>query len=206
MSSDNIQLNQNYVQRGTGTLTFVVPTTGNYNVKCQCTVPSALITGAGSGSARDNGLGANGGVAGINGGTGLGFGGSTNDNATGYSTGYGAGAGGGDAAGMARGGLGTSDGAVGQGFGPNNSGYQQPPTDIHSSQTTGPAVSSGLVVTILDGVTLLYTSPTLSPTQSSLEFKYSLQATAADSITIVFTSSNASDANLVANVSIGQGL
>jgi hypothetical protein len=66
-----------------------------------------------------------------------------------------------------------------------------------------------LVVTVLNGITLLYTSPTITPTQGSLQFKFGFAASAADSITVVLASSNANDATLAAvkaNISLGQGL
>jgi hypothetical protein len=200
-------------------LTFTVPTTGNYNVACQVTLPSEVnsYTGAGGGTARDLGLGATGGFGGAgsgaqlglgNGAKGLGFGGSNNDDASGFASGYGAGAGGGDAAGFARGGLGTGDGAVGQGFGPAVTGYQQPPVDIHESQTATGPVTSSLVITVKQNGTTIYTAPTPTPSQNAIQFKTDFPCTAADSITVNFTSSNANDEQLSgiqANVSIGQG-
>jgi len=101
-------LNQNYVNVGLGTLTFTVPTTGNYNVACQVT--------------------------------------------------------------------------------------ELPP--------------SSLVIQVKNNGSTIFTAPSVSATQIGLEFKVSFQATAADSITVVFSSSAAND-NLLnsvkANVSIGQG-
>lgn len=76
-------LNQNQVFNGLGTLSFVVPTTGNYNVRCQTTVPQAWPTGDGAGSGTGLGSGAGGGdIVGFaaggsgtsNGGMGQGFG------------------------------------------------------------------------------------------------------------------------------------
>ena len=211
-------LNQNYVQDGPGTLTYIASATGNYNVQVQATLPSAPATGFGAGTAADQGDGVSGGMQGIGqgsnlslgqGGLGLGFGaGAQSDNASGNGSGHGAGAGGGDASGFALGGNGVTHGGVGQGFGPVANNYPQPPVNV-ITPTSGLAVSSSIVVTVLNGATLLYTSPALTPTQGSLQFKMSLQATAADSITVVLTSSNPSDNQLnsvKANISIGQGL
>lgn len=167
-------LNQNQVFNGLGTLTFTVPTTGNYNVQYQGTVPEAVPVDAGAGSG----------------------------------VGLGSGAGGGDATGFAKGGNGTGQGGVGQGFGavPNN--YNQP-SSYGSNATPGAAVSSALVVLVKNNGSTIFTAPVLSATQSSLQFKYSFQATAADSVTVVLSSANASDAvlnGLTSNISIGQGL
>lgn len=154
-------LNQPQVWNGLGTLTYTVPTTGNYSVVFQTTVPEAVATGDGAGSG----------------------------------TGLGSGAGGGDAYGFAGGGVGTSHGATGQGFGavPNN--YQQPPS-YGSNQTLGAVVSSSLVVVVKNGVTTIFTAPSLTPSQSAYQFKFAFQATAADVLTVVLTSSNANDNQL----------
>jgi hypothetical protein len=241
MAPPYLTLNQNYVQLGLGILTYNVTTAGSYNVAVQASLPTSLPTGAGSGSARDQGLGATGGFPGSaailqtpgngqtglgtafqnanslaqatpnlpstalgQGKTGLGFGGTNNDNATGFSTGYGAGAGGGGE-GFVRGDFGPGYGGTGQGFGVGN-GYQQPPIDIHSNQTTGAAVSSALRIQVLRNGTPFYTSPAPTPTQSTLSFNIGFTAVVNDVIQVGFASSNASDNAMTANVSLGQGL
>jgi len=166
-------LNQPQVFVGLGTLTFTVPTTGNYNVQVSVTVPQALATGDGAGSGQ----------------------------------GLGSGAGGGDPVGFADGGGGTGVGGVGQGFGavPNN--YQQPPA-YGSNATTGPAVSSGLSIVVNDNGSPIFTAGSFTATQSAQQFKYSFQATAGHSITVVLSSSTASDKTLnglVSTTTIGQG-
>lgn len=153
-------LNQSQVFVGLGTLTFTVPTTGNYNVQFQCTVPEAVLTG------------------GNNAGSGQGLGAGTGGGGEGFT--------GGD--------LGTGHGGVGQGFGASN-GYQQPPA-AGSNASTGTSVSSGLSVVVNQNGSPIYTAPTFAPTESAMQFKYSFQATAADSITVVLSSSTASDKTL----------
>lgn len=74
-----------------------------------------------------------------------------------------------------------------------------------------PAVASGVVITVTQNGSTVYTSPTLSPTQNNLEFKTQtpLNCAANDVINIVITSSTASDQGLsgVKTVaSIGQGI
>jgi hypothetical protein len=67
---------------------------------------------------------------------------------------------------------------------------------------------SSLVVVVADGVTTLFTAPAVTPTQSALEFKFFFAATAADVITVVFSSAAAIDNQLntiKSNVSIGLG-
>jgi len=61
-------LNQNQVFNGLGTLTFTIPTTGQYNVQCQITVPEAVPTGSGAGSNKGLGSGTGGGGEGFTGG------------------------------------------------------------------------------------------------------------------------------------------
>ena len=171
MSSDYLTLNQNYVQNGLGTLTFVVPATGLYNVKCQCTVPSAVATGQGGGSGRDLGLGATGGIEGI---------GSPLPPVT------------------------PGDGGLGQGFlGTGN--------DNATAFTAPAAVTSSLSIVVTDTTTTttIYTSITPTATQSEIQFQTGFAAAAGDTITVVFSSSNANDKTLQAikaNVSLGQGL
>ena len=208
-------LNQNYVQNGLGTLSFIAPATGNYNVSCEVTIPTSAATGAGAGSAADQGLGATGGSQGIgqgsnlslgNGGLGLGFGGTANDNASGNGSGYGAGAGGG-AEGFSAGDQGLGEGGVGQGFGPSN-GYQQPPA-YTNTPTSVAGISSSLVMLVKDNGSTVFTAPVVSPTQGSAQWRTSLVVTSGHTITVVFTSANANDNTLNAiksNISIGQGL
>lgn len=131
MANPILFLNQSYMQVGLGTLTFTIPSTGLYNVACQCTVPTAAATG------------------------------------------YGAGSGGSD------------------------------------STFSGPLIQSGVVVTVNKNASPVYTSPVLGVAQGAFQFKTDLSCTAADAITIVFSSANASDKQLSgvsAVVSINQGI
>jgi len=227
-SNGTLILNQNYIQQGTGTLTFTVPATVSalstptanipFVVRCQVTAPSQLSTGAGSGSGADQGLGMLGGTQGIStnnttlgqGGTGLGFGAGTTQ--TTYNTsgsGYGAGDGGGDAAGFARGGLGTSDGGVGQGFGPDNSGYPQPIANINTPSTGNNAQTSTLSIVVNYNGTPVYTAPSFAVSQKALQFETpGILCNSTDVITVVLTSSTPSDLTLQAikaNISVVQG-
>ena len=61
-------LNQNQVFNGLGTLTYVVPTTGAYNVQVQTTYPANAPTGSGAGSGQGLGSGTGGGAEGFTGG------------------------------------------------------------------------------------------------------------------------------------------
>ena len=192
MSSDYLQLNTNYVQSGLGTLTFTVPTTGNYNVRCRCTVPAAIASGNGSGEGYGTAPG--------------GSGGSNISNLVQQGPAFSGDQGLGALGGLP--GIGAvpatslGQGGIGQGFLGTN-------TDGAAAPIAYSPVTSGLTITVSDGVTTLYTSPTLGVEQSEIDFKTSFQATAADTITIVFSSSTASDKTLQAikaNVSIGQGL
>jgi hypothetical protein len=122
--------------------------------------------------------------------------------------GLGAGAGGGDAAGFARGGLGTGDGAVGQGFGANLSGYQQPPAS-GSNATLGAAVSTALSIVVNQNGSPVYTSPALTPSERGLQFKVPLNCSVTDVITVVMASANQIDKALntiQSTVSINQGM
>ncbi len=68
---------------------------------------------------------------------------------------------------------------------------------------------SGLSVTVLDGVTTLFTAPTIGQSQIAQQFTYSFLATAADVITVVLASSSAIDKGLESvksQVSITAGL
>lgn len=67
---------------------------------------------------------------------------------------------------------------------------------------------SGLSILVKNGASTIFTAPTIGQTQGALQFKYSFQATAADVITIVLSSSAASDQpinNVKSIMSIGQG-
>lgn len=198
--SNILILNQPQVSVGLSAFTFTVPTTGLYSLLVQLQVPQALATGAGGGTARDQGLGVTGGIGGAGSGAqlglgqgalGLGFGGSNTDGASGNASGYGAGAGGGGE-GFTGGDLGLGHGGVGQGFGATN-GYQQPPADVHSSPTSGPAVSSSVSLVVAQNSSTKFTSPVLSETQSAQQFKCELVCTAADVITITPSSAVATD-------------
>lgn len=224
-TNGTLQLNTNYVQVGLGTLTFTVPATlvnggailnTPFTVQCQVTVPHAVAEGFGAGSGADQGLGMLGGVAGIStnntslgqGGLGLGFGGSATDGASGNGSGHGNGAGGGTLGEFSLGGGGLGDGAVGQGFGAGSSGYNQPSVNI-TTPTSVAAILSGLTVLVKQNGSTIYTAPVFAGEQSALQFKTSFPVTAADSITVVFGSSNAADTvplNVIqANVSIWNG-
>lgn len=109
--------------------------------------------------------------------------------------GLGSGAGGGDAIGFSQGGSGLGHGGVGQGFGPVPNNYNQPSAQP-SNATQGPAVSSSLVIAIKQNGTTKYTSPTLSLTQSAMQFRQDFYFTAADAIEIDLTSSGAPDNQL----------
>ncbi len=223
-TNGTLLINTPYIQTGLGTLTCTIPATVNnvaisgtpFSVQCQVTVPQAVAEGFGAGSGADQGLGALGGVQGIgqgsnlslgNGGLGLGFGGSNTDGASGNGSGYGSGAGGGSLGGFSLGGGGSGDGASGQGFGAANSGYNQPPA-YTNTPTSIAAILSSLSVVVNKNGSPVYTAPTIAGDQSALQFKYSLPVTAADSITIIFSSSNASDQALnaiKANVAVWNG-
>ena len=121
--------------------------------------------------------------------------------------GLGSGVGGGTLYGFAVGGAGTGHGAVGQGFGADTSGYQQPPS-YGSNATSGSAVSSSLAVVVNKNGSPIYTAPTFTATQSALQFKTSFVASATDAITVVLSSSAGSDNALngvTSVVSIGEG-
>lgn len=100
-------------------------------------------------------------------------------------------------------------GATGQGFGPADSGYQQPPVYV-SSNDQGSAVSSALTITVVNTTTsttyLTSTVPTSS--QSFLKFKVPFSPAIANVITITLSSANASDAVLngvVSEITVAQG-
>lgn len=129
----------------------------------------------------------------------------TEGDGAGSGTGLGSGTGGGGE-GFTGGDLGAGHGGVGQGFGAGN-GYQQPSV-YGSNETTVAGVTSGLSILVKKNGSTVYTASTPAVVQSAQQFKFSFQATAADSITVVFASSAAPDKTLnaiVSNVSIGQG-
>ncbi len=69
-------LNQTQVWNGLGTLSYTVPTTGNYHVQYQVTFPEALAQGSGAGSNKGLGAGTGGGAQGfVLGDRGAGYGG-----------------------------------------------------------------------------------------------------------------------------------
>lgn len=230
-TNGTLQLNTNYIQTGLGTLTFTVPATLPPNgiaisdipftVQCQVTVPQSVGEGFGAGSGADQGLGVTGSSASFspsyqttgaqqgpgNGALGLGFGGTNIDGASGNGSGYGSGAGGGTLGGFALGGGGLADGSKGQGFGAANSGYNQPAPGTNTP-TSFAGILSGLSILVKQNGSTVFTAPAIAGDQSALQFKTSFLVNAADSITVVFASSNAADAALnaiQANVSIGQG-
>jgi hypothetical protein len=125
----------------------------------------------------------------------------------GSNKGLGSGSGGGDAVGFNQGGVSADTGGVGHGFGPVANVYPQPPV-YGSNQTSGPAVSTGLSVVVNDNGSPIYTMPSMSPTQSAIQFKFPFTSTATHSITVVISSSTASDNALngvQSVITIGQG-
>lgn len=138
--------------------------------------------------------------------TGLGFGGSENDGATGVN-GHGAGVGGGTLAEFDKGGGGTGDGDVGQAFGADTSGHPQPLAFV-TTPTTVAGLASGLSITVKDNGSTVYTAPTLGQFQSALQFKRDFQFTSGHTVTVVFASSTASDeqlAGITSTLCIGDG-
>ena len=138
---------------------------------------------------------------------GLGFGtAAVSDDATGVN-GHGNGLGGGTLGGFSEGGS-TGAGAVGQGFGVDTSGYNQP-SPLVTTPTTTAGLASALVILVKNNGSTVFTAPVLTPTQSAMQFKFSTPLTAADVVTITFTSANASDNTyngVQVTASIGQGL
>lgn len=131
--------------------------------------------------------------------------------ATGTSAGSGAGLGagaGGGGEGFTGGDLGSGHGGVGQGFGAGN-GYQQPPANV-TSNPQGPAVSTGLSLTVVNTTTstTIFTMTGFTVTQSFQKFKVNFQAAASDVITITYSSSTVSDKTfngLVSTTTVAQG-
>jgi hypothetical protein len=182
-SNQTLQLGQNTVQVGLGTLTFTVPATVSslntpvvnipFSVRCQVSVPNAAQQGSQSGSGLDGGNGASGGKQGIGQGSNLSLG---------------------------NGGLGLGSGAGASSDDASLSGYPQ-----------ASAVNSGLSIVVKQNGTTVFTAPAF-PTasrQGALQFKTTLLCNAADVLTVVFSSSTASDEQLQginANVSVQQGM
>ena len=206
MSSDTIQLNQNYVQNGLGTLTCTIPSTGNYNVSCQCTAPQSISSNDGAGSGRDAGLGPLGGHPGaavaneLSGAGQSGLGQSFPNVPANSAPGV-------NPTTMAE----TAPNLPSVALGSGVTGLASGGTSAGAPATNAIAlntVSSSLSIVVKKNGSTIFTAPTLTPTQDQVEFKFSFQATAADSITVVFDSSNANDKTLqaiIANVSVGQG-
>jgi hypothetical protein len=94
--------------------------------------------------------------------------------------------------GFSAGGLALGNGAKGQGFGavPNN--YNQP-SPQGSNATSGPAVSSSLVILVKQNGSTVFTAPAISPTQSALQFNFDLLCALNDALQVVLSSSNPSD-------------
>lgn len=186
-------LNQNQVFNGLGTLTYTVATTGQFNVQCQTTMPAGPAINSNVLGGNNAGIGAglmNGQLV-VGGGSGMGLGAGTGGGGSGFTDGD----------------QGTGHGGVGQGFGATNN-YQQPPSAGSNATANNPLTSSLSIIVAKNGVTL-YTATTPAAVQSNIQFKYGFPATAADSITVVFSSALASDNQLNAissNVSISQGI
>lgn len=185
-------LNQNQVFNGLGTLTFTVPTTGQYNAQVQVTMPAGPAANSGV-TGNSPGIGANNPVGNtvLGGGSGAGLGAGVGGGGTGFVSGD----------------RGTGQGGVGQGFGATNN-YQQPPS-AGSNVTAKSATTSSLVVLVKNNGATIYTATTPALVQGALQFKTGFLATLGDSITVVLSSVASSDNQLsgvTSNVSISQGL
>lgn len=188
-------LNQPQVWNGLGTLTYTVATTGSFKVKVFSTFPAAppvnSIPNSNLAQQTVPGIGV-GALGPCGAGSGMGLGAGTGGGGEGFT--------GGD--------LGTSHGGVGQGFGTGNS-YQQPPS-ASSNATASSATSSSLSIVVNQNGTPLTTnfvSPKVA--QSGEKIEVSFQGTAADTITVVLTSSASSDNQLsgvTSIISIEEGL
>lgn len=131
----------------------------------------------------------------------------TSSGAAGSGVGLGAGRGGGTLGGFALGGGGAGDGAVGQGFGVDASGYQQPPAAASNASTTA-AVNSSATVLVKNNGSTVYTAPTLLGNEITMKFRFPILLADADVVTVVVASSAAIDtpANVIQTTcSIGQG-
>lgn len=87
--------------------------------------------------------------------------------------------------------------------------YTVPVTGLYNMQARITEIPpSGLSVVVNQNGSPVYTAPTATPTQSEIDFKVDINATAADVITLVLSSSNSNDLQLNSvktKVSIGQG-
>lgn len=184
--ANTLILNQPQVWNGTGTLTFTIPATAQYNVKVQTTFPfyPAVNAGASNGLARA----ASDGIIGA--GSGMGLGSGTGGGGEGFT--------GGD--------LGVGHGGVGQGFGAGNS-YQQPSAQPSNAIPSSPQESTLSIVVNKNG-SPIYTSTAPTIGQSGLQFQTNFLATLNDTITVVLSSAASVDnqlSGITSNVSIGQG-
>lgn len=127
---------------------------------------------------------------------------------SGAGSGQGLGSGtGGGAEGFTGGDLGLGHGGVGQGFGVGN-GYQQP-SSYGSNQTSGAAVTSTLSVVVNQNGSPILTLANFVPGQNAVEFSKQLLGAVNDVITVVLSSSSASDKTLngvQSTIAINQGL
>lgn len=67
---------------------------------------------------------------------------------------------------------------------------------------------SGLSIVVNNNGSPIYTAPTVTPTQSALQFKKSFNLTAADVLTVVFSSVETNDLllnSVKSNLALGQG-
>lgn len=180
-------LNAPQVFVGLGTLSYTIPSTGQYNVRFSASLPYAPAVNASPGGA---------GVA-------VGVGGTFG---AGSGMGLGAGTGGGGQ-GFTKGDQGAGSGNPGQGFGAGNS-YQQPPA-AGPNQTSNSPIQSALSVVVNVNGSPVYTSTAPTGLQSALQFQYGFQASATDAITVVLTGTAGLDdaLNTVQSItSINQGL
>ncbi len=87
--------------------------------------------------------------------------------------------------------------------------YTVPSTGLYNLEAQITEIPpSGLSIVVNQNGSPIYTAPALTPTQSAIQFKVDISATAADVITLVLSSSNTNDTQLESvktNVSIGQG-
>lgn len=87
--------------------------------------------------------------------------------------------------------------------------YTVPTTGIYSVAVQSTEIPpSGISIVVNDNASPIYTAPTLSPTQSAIQFRQYFNFTAADAITIVLSSANANDLalnNVKTNIIIQQG-
>ena len=216
MANGILQLDKNYVQLGLGTLTFTVPATVSslkvpvvaipFSVRCSVTVPCEVAPDNGAGTGRDLGFGMLGGSKGApialeltlgDGQTGLG---SSFPNVQANS------APGIDPTLLPE----TTPNlpSIAPGFGVTGLGSGQTIDDDSRDKIAYAAVASGLVITVSNGANI-QVSPVLSDSQGAQQFKFTLLCTAADTVTVVFSSGVSSDQlsmqGIKANVSIEQG-